>query len=305
MPQPNTVQTWLYDHDVATEFRFGVGVTRAGSRTKLEDSARRAEALGFDVLHVPDHLGGPAPFPVLTAIATATSTLRVGTFVINSAFYRPALLARDVGALHDLSDGRFELGLGTGYVKEEFDAAGIPYPSARERVDHLKATTEYMGEHLPDVPVMIAGNGDRVLRIAARNADIIGLTGGDRAATPDEDPLADRISFVRDAAGDRFEELELNIAITAMPVDDSGHPDLTIPRISLPGLSDEELLRHPGVLSGSTEEIAERIRGYRDVYGISYIIVQMRHAEAFGKVIELLRQSHRYSPDSTAHITTQ
>ncbi len=289
MPRPNTVQTWLYDHDVATEFRFGVGVTRASSRTKLEDSARRAEALGFDVLHVPDHLGGPAPFPVMTAVAMATSTLRVGTFVINSAFYRPALLARDVGALHDLSDGRFELGLGTGYVKEEFDAAGIAYPSARERVDHLKATTEYMAEHLPDVPLMIAGNGDRVLRIAARSADIIGLTGGDRAATPDEDPLADRIAFVRDAAGDRFGELELNVAITAMSVDDSGQPDLTIPRISLPGLSDEELLRHPGVLSGTTQEIADRIRGYRDVYGISYLIVQMRHAEAFSKVIELLR----------------
>ena len=73
-----------------------------------------------------------------------------------------------------------------------------------------------------------------------------------------------------------------------MPVDDSGRPDLTIPRISLPGLSDEELLRHPGVLSGSTDEIADRIRGYREIYGISYIIVQMRHAEAFGKVIELL-----------------
>lgn len=270
------------------ELRFGVGVTRATSRAKLEAGARRAEELGFDVLHVPDHLGGPAPFPVMTAIAMATSTLRVGTFVINSAFYRPALLARDVAALHDLSGGRFDLGLGTGYVKEEFEAAGIPFPSAGERVDHLRTTTEYMAEHLPDVPVMIAGNGDRVLRIAARSADIVGLTGGDRAASADEDPLADRISFVREAAGERFDDLELNLAITAMPVDDSGRPDLTIPRISLPGLSDEELLRHPGVLSGSIEEIAERIRGYRDVYGISYFIVQMRHAEAFGTVIALL-----------------
>lgn len=288
MPWAFPVQTCTYDHKMVKDFRFGVGVTRAVSRTTLEESARRAEALGFDVLHVPDHLGGPAPFPVMTAIAMATSTLRVGTFVINSAFYRPALLARDVAALHDLSAGRFELGLGTGYVKAEFDAAGIPFPSAGERVDHLKATAEYMGEHLPDVPIMIAGNGDRVLRIAARSADIIGLTGGDRAASAQEDPLADRIAFVQTAAGDRFDELELNLAITAMPVDDSGQPDLTIPRISLPGLSDEELLRHPGVLAGSAEEIAERVRGYRDTYGISYIIVQMRHAEAFGKVIALL-----------------
>ncbi|MGE0215371.1 LLM class F420-dependent oxidoreductase [Mycolicibacterium sp.] len=278
---------------MATEFRFGVGVTRGTSRAALEESARRAEDLGFDVLHVPDHLGGPAPFPVLTAIAMATATLRVGTFVVNAAFYRPALLARDVAALHELSEGRFELGLGTGYVKEEFDAAGLRFPSAGERVDHLRWTTDYMAEHLPDVPLMIAGNGDRVLRIAARSADIIGFTGGDRPADGDADPLAERIAFVRAAAGERFAELELNLAITAMPVDDSGVPDLTIPRISLPGLTDEELLRHPGVLSGSVEEIAERIRGYRERYGISYLIVQMRHAEAFGKVMELLRQSQR------------
>lgn len=190
-------------------FRFGAGITRGGSRTTLEETARRAEGLGFDIMHVPDHLGGVAPFPVMTAVAMATSTLRVGTFVINSAFYRPALLARDAAALHALSDGRFELGLGlgTGYVKEEFDAAGIPFPSAGERVDHLKDTTA----HLPDVPIMIAGNGDRVLRIAARCADIIGLTGGDRAPGGDEDPLPDRIAFVRAAAAERFDDLELNV----------------------------------------------------------------------------------------------
>ncbi|AFM19017.1 putative F420-dependent oxidoreductase, MSMEG_2516 family [Mycolicibacterium chubuense NBB4] len=289
MPEPKWIQTSAYDRLVTKGFRFGVGVMRGNSRTKLEDSARRAEALGFDVMHVPDHLGGPAPFPVMTVIAMATSTLRVGTFVMNSAFYRPALLARDVAALRDLSGGRLELGLGTGYVEEEFAAAGIPFPSARERVDHLRETTEYIAEHLPDVPIMIAGNGDRVLRIAARSADIIGLTGGDRPAGADEDPLADRIAFVQQAAGERFGDLELNIAVTAMPLDGSGMPDLTIPRHFLPGLSDDELLRHPGVLSGSTDEIAERVRGYRDTYGIGYVTVQDRHAEAFGKVIALLK----------------
>lgn len=288
MPLPIPLQTSAYDHDVATDLRFGVGLTRVGSRAQLQDAARRVEDLGFDVLHVPDHLGGPAPFPVLSAAASATATLRVGTFVLNAAFYRPALLARDVAALWDLSEGRFELGLGTGYVKEEFDAAGLRFPSAGERVEHLELTTQHIAEHLPDVPIMIAGNGDRVLRIAARHADIVGLTGGDRAATAEEDPLADRIAFVRAAAGQHFPALQLNLAITAMPVDDSGRPDLTIPRISLPGLSDDELLRHPGVLSGSAEQIAERIRGYRDVYGIGYLIVQMRHAEAFAKVMSLL-----------------
>ncbi|MGE2714015.1 LLM class F420-dependent oxidoreductase [Mycolicibacterium litorale] len=271
------------------DFRFGVGLHSADSLAKVQEAARRAEGQGFDVLHVPDHLGAPAPFPVLTAAAAATTTLRMGTFVLNAGFYRPALLARDVAALHELSAGRFELGLGAGYVRKEFEAAELPFPTARQRVDHLQHVTEYFAEHLPAVPVLIAGNGDRLLTVAARHADIIGLTGGDRAAEGDADPLAERIAFVRAAAGDRFDALELNVAITAMPVDDSGRPDLTIPRRFLPDLSDDQLLRHPGVLSGTPHDMADRLREYRDRYGISYVIVQAPHAEAFAKVIAQLR----------------
>ncbi len=102
-------------------------------------------------------------------------------------------------------------------------------------------------------------------------------------ATADSDPLADRIAFVRDAAGERFDELELNISVTAMPTDDSGVPDLTIPRRFLPDLSVDELLRTPAVLSGSTKEIADTIRGYRDTYGVTYITVQQMHADVFSQ----------------------
>jgi probable F420-dependent oxidoreductase len=274
---------------MVNEFRFGIGLHDARSRAKVQDAARLAEDLGFDVLHVPDHLGAPAPFPALMSAAAATSTLRLGTFVLNAGFYKPALLARDVGAMRDLTEGRFELGLGTGYVRKEFEAAELPYPSARQRIDHMEHVIEYMHEHLPDVPILIAGNGDRVLTISAQQADIIGFTGGDRAASESEDPLAERIGFVRNAAPDRFDSLELNVAITAMPIDESGMPDLTIPRRFLPHLTDEELLRHPGVLSGSTQDMADRIRGYRDTYGISYIIVQAPHAEVFAKVMAELR----------------
>jgi probable F420-dependent oxidoreductase len=270
------------------DFRFGLGLHDARSRAKVQDAARRAEELGFDVLHVPDHLGAPAPFPALMSAAAATSTLRLGTFVLNAGFYKPALLARDVGAVRDLTEGRFELGLGTGYVRAEFEAAELPYPSARQRIDHMQHVIEYIRKHLPDVPILIAGNGDRVLTIAAKQADIIGLTGGDRAPGA-VDPLAERIEFVRSAAPDRFDSLELNVAITAMPIDGSGMPDLKIPRRFLPHLTDDELLRHPGVLSGSTRDMADRIRGYRDTYGVSYIIVQAPHAEVFAKVIAELR----------------
>lgn len=270
------------------DFRFGIGLRNAKSQSSIQNWARRIEGFGYDVLHVPDHLGMAAPFPTLMSAAAATSTLRLGTFVLNSGFYKPALLARDVGAMRDLTDGRFELGLGTGYVREEFEAAELPYPSARQRIDHMEHVIDYMHEHLPDVPILIAGNGDRVLTVAAKQADIIGFTGGDRAPG-DDDPLAERIDFVRNATPDRFDDLELNIAITAMPIDESGMPDLKIPRQFLPHLTDEELLRHPGVLSGSTRDMADRIRGYRDTYGVSYIIVQAPHAESFSKVIAELR----------------
>jgi probable F420-dependent oxidoreductase len=273
---------------VAKDFRFGVGLRAAKSMSSVQDEARRAEDLGFDVLHLPDHIGAPAPFPTLMAAAAATKTLRMGTFVLNASFYKPALLARDVAALRDLSGGRFELGLGAGYAQHEFEAAELRYPSARERIDYLAHVTEYMAEHLPDVPVLIAGNGDRLLTVAARQANIIGLTGGQRI-TEDQDALAERVDFVRNAAGDRFDDLELNLAITALPRDGSGKPDLSIIRRALPDRSDDELTQTAAVLSGSASEMADTVRGYRDTYGVSYLIVQDKHAQAFSKVIEELR----------------
>ena len=122
----------------------------------------------------------------------------------------------------------------------------------------------------------------------AQQAQIIGLTGG-RPTPENPDPLAERISFVRNAAGDRFDELELNLAITAVPTDGSGIPNLSITRRFLPDLSDEELLQTPGVFTGTTSDIADRVRRLRDEYGISYIIVQQQHSEAFAKVIAALR----------------
>ena len=163
---------------MAKDFRFGLGLQAARRQQSVQDWGRRAEAMGYDVVHLPDHLYTTAPFPMLTAVAMATETLRVGTFVLNAGFYKPALLARDVSSLRDLSGGRFELGLGAGYVKEEFEQAELPFPTAGQRVDHLRHVTEHMGEHVPDVPLLIAGNGDRLLTIAAQRAHIIGLTGG-------------------------------------------------------------------------------------------------------------------------------
>lgn len=268
-------------------FRFSVGIYRVPSRAALQDKARRLEDAGFDAIHLPDHLGAPAPFPVLTAVAAATSTLRLGTYVLNACFYKPALLARDVAAIDLLSDGRFELGLGAGYVREEFEAAELPYPSAGRRVDYLEHVTTYLKKQLPKVPILIAGNGDRLLTVAARHADMIGLTGANPGGAGD--PLAQRIEFVRAAAGDRFDDLELNLAITAVPPDGSGEPDLSMARRSTPGLSDEQLLALHSVLSGSPRDIADTLRGYRETYGLTSVTVQERHVETFAKVIAEFR----------------
>lgn len=264
----------------ARDFRFGIGLWPKDSRAKWQETARRVEGLGYDVLQVPDHLGGIAPFPLLTSAAEVT-TIRLGTFVLNAGFYKPALLARDVAAVDALSDGRFELGLGTGYVKEEFEAAELPFPTAGQRVDYLEHMTGYMREHLSGVPVLIAGGGDRVLTIAAQRAQIVAIAG--------PGPLDERVDFVRRAAGERFDDLELNLGITAMPHDGSGVPKLSLTRRYAPGLSDEELLKLPQVLSGTPRDIADTLRQHREMYGMTYFSVQEKHAESFAKVIAELR----------------
>jgi probable F420-dependent oxidoreductase len=268
------------------DFRFSIGIHSAKSSSALRDKARRLEDAGFDAIHLPDHLGAPAPFPVLAAIAATTTTVRLGTYVLNVGFYKPALLARDAGAVNDLSDGRLDLGLGAGYVREEFAAAELPYPSAGQRVDYLEHVTTYLKKHLPDVPILIAGNGKRLLTLAAQQADIIGLTGANDAGAGNS--LAERVEFVRAAAGDRFADLELNLAITGVS-DSSGKPDLSMTRRYAPGLSDEELLALPAVLSGSPRDIADTLRGYRETYGLTSVTVQEHHAETFAKVIAELR----------------
>jgi probable F420-dependent oxidoreductase len=270
------------------DFRFGMSMRFFKSRERLVEKLKQAEDVGFDVLCVPDHLGAAAPFPTLTAAAMSTTRLRLSMYVLNAAFYKPALLSRDLEALDRLSDGRLEIGLGTGYVKEEFEAAELPYPSAGARVDYLQHMTTYLKEHHPNSPILIAGNGDRVLTIAARDAHIIGLT-GTRVSEEANDPLTERIEFVRSRAGDRFESLELNLAITAVPGVGESLPDLSLTRRYSQGMSDEEILALHSTLTGSPAEMADTLREYREKYGVTFFTVQDNHLDNFAKVIAELR----------------
>ncbi|MFI9201328.1 LLM class F420-dependent oxidoreductase [Streptomyces sp. NPDC053048] len=289
-------------------FRFAVNMLAAGTGAEWRAKCRAAEELGYDVILVPDHLGMPAPFPSLVAAAEVTEGPRVGTFVLNAGFWNPALLAREVASTDQLTGGRLELGLGTGYVKAEHDSAGLPFGSPRERVDHLARTLTELDRLLGDAghvpaaaqsprpPLLLGGNGDRVLRLAARHADIAAFSGGstDRDGTLrliSPAALEERVAAYRGFEAGRAEPAELNYLVQIVAVG----ADPRAKARELMGWSEEltedDLVNHPALLTGSVKEIAERVRGHRERYGFTYFTVLEPFMEAFAPVIEELRGS--------------
>jgi probable F420-dependent oxidoreductase len=167
---------------------FGAGIAAHTTRDELLTAARTADAAGFDVLNTADHLGHPAPFALLAAAAAVTERIRLRTYVLNVYFWNSALLAREVATLDELSAGRFELGLGAGHMKHEHDDAGVPFPPIAERVAELERVLLDVRRRLADpdwrpapvqtpVPLSIGAWGDASMGVAARNAEIISLTG--------------------------------------------------------------------------------------------------------------------------------
>src|ERR1700719_2164953 len=185
-------------------FRFGVNVRSAESRAEWQAKARKIEALGYQILNLPDHLTDlVSPLPALVSAAEATTTIRVGTNVLNNDLRHPVLVAREAAAVDLLTDGRFELGLGAGSIQSEYDQVGLDFDRGAVRVDRLtEAVTvikgllrgeqvTFAGQHYrvtghtiaplpvqkPHPPMLIGGNGTRLLTLAAREADIVGLSG--------------------------------------------------------------------------------------------------------------------------------
>ena len=303
------------------EFRFSFNVFGIPSRDALQERCRRAERAGFDTVFAPDHLGAPAPFPVLQAAADATERLRVGTLVLNAPFWNPALLAREAASVDVLSGGRLELGLGAGHMKHEFDTAGIPWEPFGARARRLEETITELrryfatdlaalpGGHSPvpvqrsgfggaGPPLIVGGTGDRVLSVAARHADIVGVAGAYQvrgeppgtfrlgtAAEADE-----RVRFVREQAGERADDIEWHLLVQmVVPTLDrrSAAEDL-VARFS-GRMTAEEILETPYLLIGTHEQMAEQLRASRERYGFSYVTVHDPYYEAFEPVVELMR----------------
>ncbi|GAA4575755.1 TIGR03621 family F420-dependent LLM class oxidoreductase [Planotetraspora kaengkrachanensis] len=278
----------------ARSFRFGVELLNAGSRSAWRGKVREAEDLGYDVLQVPDHLGTVAPFPALVAAADVTTGMRLGTYVLNAGVLSPAYLAREAADTYRLTDGRLELGLGAGYVPEEFAAVGLSFGTPGSRLRKLEEIVTGVRERLaaeadaPLPPIMLAGVGDRILTLAARTADIISfpINVGFGEGTP-EQALGARVRHVREAAGERFGEIELNLFVAGV-----GHQvadiDLSVITAAT-GMPAEQLAELPGVLVGPPQQIAETLLRYREEFGISYISVLEPHMKTFADVIALLR----------------
>jgi probable F420-dependent oxidoreductase len=285
---------------VTRPFRFGVSTGHAPDRTTWQERARLAESAGFDVLLIADHLV-PDLFPPMIALqsaADATGRLHVGTFVVNNDFRHPVLVAREAAALEALTDGRFELGIGAGHMKFEYDQAGITFDDAATRVSRLAEAIEVMGalwsgepctfsgehyqvtDHKIDatqVPLLVGGNGPRLLRLAAERADIIGFTGfspnadgsGVRLEQFTSRGLEQRVALVRDAAGDRFDSLELNALLQVVQVtrDRRAAAEAVAARVEL---AVDDILDSPFVLLGTHEQMAEQLLQHRERFGVSY-----------------------------------
>ena len=302
-------------------FRFGVTAPTPSGGTNWAERARRVEQLGYSMLVVPDHFRDHlAPVPALVAAALATTRLRVGSLVFSNDFRHPAVLAKEAATIDVLSGGRFELGLGGGWLRAEYDQAGIPFDAPGTRIERLEEAVTiikgllagervtFAGRHYtiadlegrptpvqrPHPPIAIGGGGRRTLSLAAREASIVGLVPRARrdGSGLDLSDLSDaatreKLEWVRSAAGARFDSLEINALIQAVVVADQRMTaaDQLASRFKV---AREVVLGTVYVAVGTIEEICETLRQRRERHGISYLTVFERDMEAFAPVVERL-----------------
>jgi probable F420-dependent oxidoreductase len=287
--------------------QFGVNVHGAESRAAFESLVRRADELGCDVFAAPDHLGALAPFPALMAAGAVSSRLRLRTYVLNTGFWNPALLAREVATLDVLSGGRAEVGLGAGHMKREHDDAGIPWRGFRERVQGIEDTLRELRRRLSDdahrprpvqapVPVMVGAMSEAGLRIAARHAEIVGFAGlRQPAGAPDGTftlssarETAERVRLVREVAGDRPYRSDVLLQVVML----GSEPADAAARVaaSLPAVDADRLLDSPFALfARDAREGADALHERRERYGFDSFTTHQPHLEALGEVIAAYR----------------
>jgi probable F420-dependent oxidoreductase len=309
---------------VATHpFRFGADMQQPIPGRSWTDSARLVEDLGYSTLFVPDHFDeGLGPIAAMTAAAVVTSTLHIGALVLDCDFRHPAVLARELATIDLLSEGRLEVGLGAGWKRLDYERSGIAMDAPKVRVDRMIEHTRvlralfgaepctFTGEHyrITDLdgtpkpyhpggpPFLIGGGARRLLRFAAREADIVGVNASihsgeiDTAAAHDALPqsIDEKMQWVRDAAGNRFDSIELNAWLSVASVTDrAGDLGETLAQVF--ASTPDEVLASPLTLIGSTDEIIDRLHERRDRWGYSYHVIPHDKIEEFAPVVARLK----------------
>jgi probable F420-dependent oxidoreductase len=303
-------------------FRFGIQLANASSGADWAEQARRAEGLGYDTLFMPDHFGDQlAPVPALMAAADATTVLKVGALVFDNDYKHPVVLAKELATIDVLSGGRLEVGLGAGWMKSDYDRSGIPMDRAGVRVSRLEegiavvkgcfapGPYSFTGEHytidgydgLPKPmqsppPFLIGGGAKRVLSIAAREAQIVGInpsihSGQVDAAAAQNGAAGEtdqKLQWVKDAAGARYADLEINmLQFAAIVTDDrTGTAEMMAPLFSLPP---EEVETYPHACIGTIDEIAESLQARRERWDASYFVFQGDTMEPMAPLVAKLR----------------
>jgi probable F420-dependent oxidoreductase len=303
-------------------FRFGVQIRTANDARAWVEQARRIEALGYDVASLPDHFDGQlAPVPAIQALLSHTTTLRAGALVFDNDYKHPVVLAKELATMDVLSAGRVEIGLGAGWMISDYEQLGIPYDRAGVRIDRFveglavikgamgPGPFSFHGEHYtitdydglpkpvqaPCPPVLIGGGGRRVLTIAAQHADIVGINGTmhagvvgpDAIATMTEAAVTDKVGIVANAAGDRLEQIEMQIRVFFVSVTDdrAGQLDGVAQMI---GVDPAMVAASPFALIGSIAKIVDDLQERRERFGFSYITIGGEDIDAFAPVVAQL-----------------
>ena len=301
-------------------FRFAVQVSAAESATAWRDLARKVEDLGYSTLFIPDHFDNQfGPLVALTVAAEATSRLRVGSLVFGNDYRHPVVLAKEIATLALMSENRVEFGLGAGWMSSDYRSSGIPEDRPGVRVSRMEealalytalwthGTASLDGEHYQVVdavstpvlsqrpPIIIGGGSPRVLGIAARHADIVGVNpnlaagyiGREVIESTQAEYFDERVRWVREAAGDRFAQLELQILtffVTLTNERQSAIDGLA----GMMGVTSEQVAETPVALIGSVDHIVETLQMRRERFGFNYVVVHEAEMEAFAEVVAAL-----------------
>ena len=303
-------------------FRFGAQLSYACSAEEWAAKARRVESMGYATLCVPDHFDDQlAPMPALVAAAAATTTLRVGTLVLDNDYRHPLLLAKEAATVDLLSGGRFELGMGAGWLASDYEQSGIVCDPPAVRIERLEeglsvvkgllggGKFSFSGRHYtvtghpgtprpvqrPRPPILVGGGGRRILTLAGREADIVsvnfdlrsGSIGPHLGITATAGATAEKVGWVREAAGDRFGDVELSYTAYLTMVTDDRHA-VAAGLGSGFGLSADQVLAMPNFAIGTVPQLTDELRRRRDELGLSYVIVGGECHEAMAPVVARL-----------------